>query len=88
MSKWKEEFKEAQSKRIFNLYEVAIYKDDKLDEQEKEIEQLKKQIEKMKCCGNCESYIYFFSSGTYRCKKDIELIDTNCCPEWEIEEDR
>ena len=81
MSKWKEEFKEAQSKRIFNLYEVAIWKDDKLDEQEKE-------IEKMKCCGNCKSYIYFFSSSTYRCKKYIGLINTKCCPEWEIEEDR
>lgn len=47
-----------------------------------EIERLKDQIEKMKCCGNCKEY-----SETYRmCCRDVNsemCVDNN---KWEMQE--
>lgn len=52
----------------------------------KEIADLKAQIEKMKCCGNCE--FGCIACGNYLC----ELLLNNCnsipfhCDKWEIKE--
>lgn len=54
-------------------------------------EQLKAQIEKMKCCENCK-YGGLYSEGLY-CYAPIELIITKqmnkketCCDKWDLAE--
>lgn len=37
---------------------------------QKENEQLKQQVEKMKCCGNCKHYQFQNDAGYYTCTKD------------------
>ena len=39
-------------------------------EQQKQIEKLEQQIEKMKCCGNCKYYQFQNDAGYYTCIKD------------------
>ena len=49
----------------------------------KECEELKAQIEKMKCCGNCINH-----NDLGFCKKDRHEVNANeCCEEWEWEKD-
>lgn len=54
-----------------------------------EIEELKKQIEKMKCCNNCKHrYFMDFKSVCAFDKSDIKDIEnpmTCKCNKWEIE---
>ena len=50
----------------------------------KENAELKAQIEKMKCCANCEKYRMFENQMTLKCLKNQR---TNfCCNEWEVKE--
>lgn len=50
----------------------------------KENEQLREQIEKMKCCANCKKYRMLESQMTFKCSKNQR---TNfCCNEWEMKE--
>lgn len=53
-----------------------------LEKLEKENEQLKVQIEKMKCCKNCKKYRMPESQVTLLCLKNQR---TNfCCEDWEL----
>ena len=58
-----------------------------------EIEELKQQIEKMKCCGNCKHNSKFWldidNAYGYRCKEKIKSkVDDfdEGCSYWELEE--
>jgi hypothetical protein len=52
----------------------------KLNEAEVEIATLNKQIEKMKCCGNCKHFNWDDAGGTVSCEKDCLMFS-----KWEIE---
>lgn len=69
-------------KREMELY-IEGYKQSKR-EMQKENEQLKAQIEKMKCCGNCK---YKKGGVVETCrKKKIYTLNKGCCEEWESAE--
>ena len=56
----------------------------KIKDLEQVNEQLKQQIEKMKCCKNCKKYRMLESQVTLRCLKNQR---TNfCCEDWELAE--
>jgi bacterioferritin (cytochrome b1) len=72
MSKWREEADE-EIKRI----PFEEYAQDKLDEYESKIEELEKQIELMKNCGNCKYNI----GANMPCAKYKECEHN---PQWEM----
>ena len=50
-----------------------------------DVAKLEGQLEKMKCCGNCEEYGYEESGNETYCKKTDDLISPDCkCDEWEL----
>lgn len=64
------------------------------DENERKIAELEAQIEKMKCCGNCQKLRGRFDSKTninilYCSDSDMKQIEVGfqmCCCKWEIKE--
>ena len=48
-----------------------------------ESDKLKEQIEKMKCCYNCKYFDRDFSTCNL---KDEDVIDCQCCSQWEMEQ--
>lgn len=69
------------------------YKNDEIDKLKKENEQLKAQIEKMKCCMNCKGYDTTLDGAVtcnkfrfYDCKSNITLNNENCIDYWELAE--
>lgn len=57
-------------------------------DKDKEITQLKKQIEKTKCCGNCEHY-YCSNDTKGKCKllnSNVNKCGFNICAKWELAE--
>jgi hypothetical protein len=65
-----------------------------LDNSKKQIAELEAQIEKMKCCGNCQKLRSRFDSKTninilYCSDSDMKQIEVGfqmCCCKWEIKE--
>lgn len=52
---------------------------------EKVEKQLREQIEKMKCGGNCKHLYHVNTGGCYDAKCDLTYCDcTNCKDEWEL----
>ena len=43
----------------------------RLEEVEKENTELRKQVENLKCCGNCINYIYDMEEDHHYCNKNI-----------------
>ena len=75
---------------------VSAYKnvENQLEEKDKRIAELEAQIEKMKCCGNCQKLRGRFDSKTninilYCSDPDMKQIEVGfqmCCCKWEIKE--
>lgn len=71
-------FEEEMKKSIEELVEKKTALEKRIFELEKENEDLKKQIEQMKCCGNCQSvfdadgFCYLYKYG--RCINQSEWI--------------
>ena len=49
---------------------------------QEENEQLKEQIEKMKCCLNCN----FWKDKKYNVCREIKKLGKTCCTFWELKE--
>ena len=56
--------------RVNNLEEKLANADYQLEGRDLEIKELKAQIEKMKCCGNCKYYQFQNDAGYYTCTRD------------------
>ena len=59
--------------KVKELEEELIEADNATDvfnAQEKRIEELEAQIDKMKCCGNCKYYKFQNDAGYYTCTRD------------------
>jgi hypothetical protein len=60
---------------------VKVYNQAYVDKQQKRIEELEAQIEKMKCCGNCK---YFNFNEPNYCHKGVYRERQYVCSEWEF----
>lgn len=73
--------------KIFMQDEKTCYMDGLIagaKEMQKENEQLKAQIEKMKCCKNCKKYRMPVSQVALWCLKSQGI--NFCCENWEVAE--
>ena len=69
---------------LFRCWQMGWLKND-FHQLEKENAELKSQIEKMKCCGNCKHYIY--DCGERYCKYDATREkDCENRNQWELAE--
>lgn len=58
---------------------------DNYEELEKENTELKAQIEKMKCCGNCKHYTQKSNYLLGICKNRYNVEGNNICDDWEFD---
>lgn len=66
---------------------IKVYNQAYVDKQQKQIEELKAQIEQMKCGGNCKHLYHVNTGGCYDTKCDLTYCDCiNCKDKWEIKE--
>ena len=77
-----------QLKTAFNGYDkkaVEVYIEELNHAHEKEVEELKAQIEKMKCCGNCKHQKYDYESKycEFDATREKECVNLS---EWELAE--
>jgi hypothetical protein len=79
---FEKEAKERAKDYTGNKERQAAYECGFLDGADRATEELKAQIEKMKCCENCKHHYWLYEELSCR----IHKIDVDTCNSWEVKE--
>lgn len=82
-----EELKERVSELERNVYSLRTTgQDEYINALEEQYNDLKAQIEKMKCCGNCKHIIDISAKFKYCRIQPDKIFNNNICDKWELAE--